>query len=231
MMTTPRTGSAPQWRPAGARSGAGGGGGRRRPAGGRPLTEWRKSSPAVGIGCPLGAGLLPGSVPHRQEAASEEKRLWPPAEARGLAGYPASRSWPSQGRPLTGMSEYPTLDVVKSDIRMPGTIAPPRRSQPPARDPLQHVRTVSVGQLERDLRDLLHQAQPTRSLAELANDGSPRVPSLVAVWLISQVAKAVGRPKLVNLSRVRREELRSIGGVARLVHRTLHSVPSGVKAS
>jgi hypothetical protein len=52
----------------------------------------------------------------------------------------------------------------------------------------------------------------------------------VSVWLLSMVGKAVGKPRLVNLSKVRREELRSIGGVARLVHRTLHQA-SAVKAS
>jgi hypothetical protein len=45
------------------------------------------------------------------------------------------------------------------------------------------------------------------------------------------VGNAVGRPKLVNLSKVRREELRSLAGVARLVHRSLHPVPSESKAS
>ncbi len=135
-------------------------------------------------------------------------------------------------KPLTRMSEYPTLDVVKSDTTAKGAIAPPKRRGPsvPAA-PLAAVRTRSVPELERDLTTLLHGAQPTRTLSELAADGTSLVPSLVAVWLISQVGNAVGRPKLVNLSKVRREELRSIGGVARLVHRTLHPVPSDVKAS
>lgn len=68
-------------------------------------------------------------------------------------------------------------------------------------------------------------------LSERADDGSPRVPSLVSVWLISQVGNAVGRPKLVNLSKVRREDLRSLGGVARVVHCALHPVSSESKAS
>ena len=97
--------------------------------------------------------------------------------------------------------------------------------------PLTAVATRSVAELEQDLTGVLRRSQPTRGLSELAADGSPRVPSLVSVWLISQVGNAVGRPKLINLSKVRREELRSIGGVARLVHRTLHPVPSEAKAS
>lgn len=89
----------------------------------------------------------------------------------------------------------------------------------------------SVEQLQGDLARVLQAAQPNRQLVERADDGSPKVPSLIAVFLLSQVGAAVGRPKLVNLSRVRREDMRSIGGVARLVHRTLHPVPAGPLAS
>jgi hypothetical protein len=130
------------------------------------------------------------------------------------------------------MSDYPTLEVVKSDIPAKGAIAPPKRkalTTAPA-TPLADVRTRSVEELERDLTELLRAARPTCVLTELAADGSPKVASLVSVWLLSQVGNEVGRPKLVNLSKVRREELRSIRGVARLVHRTLHPVPA-VKAS
>src|SRR3954447_24901536 len=131
------------------------------------------------------------------------------------------------------MSEYPTLDVVKSDITAHGSIAPPKRNSLPATrpaTPLAEVRTRSAVELERDLTDLLRKARPACVLNEVAGDGSPKVASLVSVWLLSQVGNAVGRPKLVNLSKVRREDLRSIGGVARLVHRTLHPVPTA-KAS
>jgi len=134
---------------------------------------------------------------------------------------------------LTLMSEYPTLDVVKSDIPATGAIAPPKRRGPASggpTTPMADARTRSAAELERDLTELLRAARPTCVTTELAADGSPKVASLVSVWLLSQVGNAVGRPKLVNLSKVRREELRSIGGVARLVHRTLHPVPA-VKAS
>lgn len=96
--------------------------------------------------------------------------------------------------------------------------------------PLADVRTRSAPELERDLAELLRAARPTCVTTELAADGTPKIASLVSVWLLSQVGNAVGRPKLVNLSKVRREELRSLGGVAQLVHRTLHPVPA-VKAS
>lgn len=130
--------------------------------------------------------------------------------------------------PLTFMSEYPTLYVVKSDIPATGAIAPPKRkasrSDSPA-TPLADVLTRSAAELERDLTELLREARPTCMTTEVAADGSPKVASLVSVWLLSQVGKAVGRPKLLNLSKVGREELRSIGGVARLAHRTLHPLP------
>lgn len=131
------------------------------------------------------------------------------------------------------MSQYPTLDVVKSDITAKGAIAPPKLKRPASAGPatpLADVRSRSAAELQRDLTELLRAARPTCVLTEVAADGSPQVASLVSVWLLSQVGNAVGRPKLVNLSKVRREELRSIGGVARLVHRTLHPALA-VKAS
>lgn len=127
------------------------------------------------------------------------------------------------------MSEYPTLDVVNSDIVAPGAIAPPRRTSPErggGARPLTDVRARSAAELERDLTELLRSTRPTCVLTEVAADGSAKVASLVSVWLLSQVGNAVGRPKLVNLSKVRREKLRSIRGVAQLIHRTLHPVPT-----
>ena len=131
------------------------------------------------------------------------------------------------------MSDYPTLGVVKSDIPAPGAIAPPRRGGARPTRPEGHladVRTRSAIELERDLTELLRESQPGCGLTEPADDGSPKVASLVSVWLISQVGKAVGKPKLVNLAAVDRKDLRSIRGVALVVHRALHPVPA-VKAS
>ncbi len=125
------------------------------------------------------------------------------------------------------------MDVVKSDIPIKGAIAPPKRNGPSSNGPttpLANVRTRSATELERDLTELLRATRPTCVTTEAAADGTPKVASLVSVWLLSQVGKAVGKPKLVNLSKVRREELRSIGGVARLVHRTLNPAQV-VKAS
>jgi len=70
-----------------------------------------------------------------------------------------------------------------------------------------------------------------RRLVDLAGDGSPKIPSLVAVWLISQVAAAVGIPKLVDIGKVRRESLRSLAGVAQLLHAAMHPADGQAKAS
>jgi hypothetical protein len=134
---------------------------------------------------------------------------------------------------LTIVSEYPTLDVVKTDIT--SVAPPPPVAAPPAAPAntaiLASVTTRTVDQLQSDLTRLLGAAQPNRQLTDVADDGSPKIPSLVAVFLVNQVGASVFRPKLVDLSRVRREDLRSLGGVARLVHRTLHPVPAGPLAS
>lgn len=60
---------------------------------------------------------------------------------------------------------------------------------------------------------------------ELHENGTPRIPSLVAVWLIGRVSQAYapGR-KLVKLSQVRDAEvLRSIGGVTDLLIRSIRT--------
>lgn len=133
------------------------------------------------------------------------------------------------------MSEYPTLDVVKTDAPSaappPPSVAVPPPASPSAATILSEAATSTVEQLQSDLTRLLRAAQPNRQLTEMADDGSAKIPSLVAVFLINQVGASVGRPKLVVLSQVRREDLRSLGGVARLVHRTLHPVPAGPLAS
>jgi hypothetical protein len=122
---------------------------------------------------------------------------------------------------------------VKTDIPSAAP-PPPAASSVAALGPVSILSGVagrSVEQLQVDLARVLRAAQPNRQLVERAEDGSPKIPSLIAVFLLSQVGAAVGRPKLVNLSRVRREDMRSIGGVARLVHRILHPVPAGPLAS
>jgi hypothetical protein len=132
---------------------------------------------------------------------------------------------------LTATSEYPTLDVVNTDIPSVAPPPPPLGGAPSVPNVLVAVTTLTVDQLEADLTRLLRVAQPNRQYTELADDGSPKIPSLVAVFLINQVGSLVGRPKLVDLSRVSKTDLGSIGGVARLVHRTLQAVSAGPLAS
>lgn len=130
------------------------------------------------------------------------------------------------------MSEYPTLYVVKTDIPSVAPRPPlPAGASSSGATVLVGVATRTVDQLEVDLTRLLRAAQRNRQLTEMADDGSPKIPSLVAVFLINQAGGSVGRPKLVDLSQVNKADLRSMGGVARLVHRTLHPVPAGPLAS
>ena len=53
--------------------------------------------------------------------------------------------------------------------------------------------------LEGHLQQRLRRGRPGQQFDEPAEDGSPRIPSLVSVWLISQVGHAVGRQKVVSL--------------------------------
>ena len=84
---------------------------------------------------------------------------------------------------------------------------------------------MSPDALQVHLKDLLHKGMPGRGSEERAADGSPSVSSLVSVWLISQVAHAVGKPKLVNLAKVKnKEDLKSLGGAAKLVRKGLDAL-------
>ncbi len=57
----------------------------------------------------------------------------------------------------------------------------------------------------------------------LHTDATLAIDSMTAVWIISTVGKAFGR-RLVRLSEVDRDSLRSVGGVARLIKQTTASV-------
>lgn len=133
------------------------------------------------------------------------------------------------------MSENPTIDVVLSNVASPA-LAPPAAAASAVGAPLMaaSLQAHSVAQLEKDLASLLVAARrysPDQIDAlPCGNDGTPRIASMMAVWLISQIGKVLGKPKLVNLSKVKREELRSLGGVAALLHRTLHQ-PATTTAS
>lgn len=111
---------------------------------------------------------------------------------------------------------------MKSDIASGAPAPPPTQTARAAVS--RAARSMSVTQIEQELTELLVSAQLGRTLPETALNTSPEVPSLVALWLISQVGEAVGKPKLVKLSDVNRLDLRSISGVSRVVHEALRSL-------
>lgn len=128
------------------------------------------------------------------------------------------------------MSEYPTLDVMKSDL--PSNAPPPRKRVPatpsaPGTRPLTDVRDRTIAELEADLEDTIRRGKAAIALAPGA-DGTPGISSMIAVWVLTQVGKALGTNKSpVRLSKVENpEDLRSIGGVARLLHGVLHPAPA-----
>jgi hypothetical protein len=66
---------------------------------------------------------------------------------------------------------------------------------------------------------------------EMHPDGTPRISSQVAVWLIGRITQAYGCPKLVNLSRVKDvEALRSLGGLAGLLVGVIDADTEGTMA-
>ena len=86
--------------------------------------------------------------------------------------------------------------------------------------------------LQDHLGTLLRQGMPGRDFTDRAEDGSPSVPSLVSVWLISQIGHAVGQPRLVNLARVSdKTDLTSLAGVARLTSKALDALRTVSAAS
>ncbi|MFL6108088.1 MAG: hypothetical protein ACJ72L_14090 [Marmoricola sp.] len=72
--------------------------------------------------------------------------------------------------------------------------------------------------------------RPSHELAagETHPDGTTRISSQVAVWLIGRVSQAYGRRKLVNLSRVKDlESLRSLGGLTGLLRSVISADSEG----
>lgn len=85
---------------------------------------------------------------------------------------------------------------------------------------LARLRAMSVPDLERyvaDLLDALRHRERADDPLELHEDGSTRVASMVAVYLLTEVASNIGRARLVTLSSVSRELLESVHGLAKLI--------------
>jgi hypothetical protein len=82
------------------------------------------------------------------------------------------------------------------------------------------IRAMSEAELRAEILRMLACLR-RRPLGEVASgpaytDGTLAIKSMTAVWILSTVGKALGR-RLVRLSDVDRESLRSVGGVSRLI--------------
>ena len=92
---------------------------------------------------------------------------------------------------------------------------------------------MTLPQLEQEVLALIA-AATKRTAAELAGnprhaDGTMAIDSQLAVFALARVGDIVGRPKLINLSKLDaagRNNLRSIAGVARLVRNALDPTTS-----
>ena len=128
------------------------------------------------------------------------------------------------------MSEYPTIHVVTENTGSPFFELPPAAPSPrPGRVPVvvdpARIDSLDIDGLVEELTMLLARLK-NRTPDELraggiAPDASLAIKSLIAVCLIGTVGKAFGRPRLVNLAQVPRDDLRSIRGVARLIRTAL----------
>ena len=131
---------------------------------------------------------------------------------------------------LTSMSDYPTLNVMKSDIAS-GAPAPPlpHSTATSVRAP---DHSMGLDELQSHLVGLLATFRPAQPLTELAADGSPKIASLVSVWLIHMIEQETGASKLVKLSNVSKPaDLRSLDGVTGLLHDALQDRVRSVVAS
>lgn len=122
------------------------------------------------------------------------------------------------------------IDVMESDIPS-GALPPPLPNRSTRELGAPELCAMARTELQSHLESLLRVGAPNCSLDEPAGDGSPRVPSLVSVWLISQVGQIVGTPRLVKLSAVQREDLCSLAGVARVARGALDSLAAAASTS
>ena len=123
------------------------------------------------------------------------------------------------------------MHVMRSDIDSGVPPPPPLELSTPVVS-AQEILAMDWDALEGHLQQRLRRGRPGQQFEERAEDGSPRIPSLVSVWLISQVGHAVGRQKVVNLSKVKNnKDLRSLAGVARLLGEALAELQPAQEAS
>jgi hypothetical protein len=137
------------------------------------------------------------------------------------------------GPPVPGSTFFPTVvpTVVPTVPTAPATPATVSLAQRVSAIPgltrasLQQLDRSALQQTLLELCAALGGRTPAEVAAgELHENGTPRVSSLVAVWLLGRVSEAYGSPgrKLVKLSQVRDVDvLRSIGGVTGLLIRAI----------
>lgn len=122
----------------------------------------------------------------------------------------------------------PDMPIMSSPF-FGGTAVAPRRfsgAVPIVLDPIRIAALDDAG-MEKELSRILVKIRPRKPKGELDAphpDGTARVDSMTAVCLLAMVGGAFGQPRLVNLGRVDREALRSVGGVARLIRTALTSL-------
>lgn len=145
------------------------------------------------------------------------------------------------------MSEYLTIDVMAENMHSasgaplffpaPAPTAAPQLSAPgwaagcdPSQGPSairldrSALQAMTEPETEQQILEML-MCLRRQSLQDVANspahaDGTPEIDSMTAVWVVSTVGKAFDQP-LVRLSSVRRESLRSVGGVAALIRQAI----------
>jgi len=149
------------------------------------------------------------------------------ATCQRLGGLPRT---PAPTAPLTVTSEYLTISVVTENtgspfFELPPAVPPPRPGRVPLVVDAARIDALDVDGLVDELTTLLASLKnrtPDELVAGgIAPDASIAIKSLIAVCLIGTVGKAFGRPRLVNLSQVPRDDLRSVRGVARLIRTAL----------
>ena len=89
------------------------------------------------------------------------------------------------------------------------------------------VQAMSEVEIQRQVLEMLAclRRRPVQEVAAGAphTDGTVAIDSMTAVWVIATVGKAFGR-RLVRLSDVDRDSLRSVGSVSKLIKQTTASL-------
>lgn len=86
---------------------------------------------------------------------------------------------------------------------------------------------VTPAELEALLQSLLsgrRREDPSKTVGgDLHEDGSLLVPSLEAVWLLTKIGAQTGRARFFDLRKIPVANLRSLRGIAHVIHDALHT--------